>query len=303
MRRLVAVCLAGLVLGLALPALASTPTTDWAASDTTTTAQLTAARRLIDASRASDAERQMQDLLPRVEARYGPGSLPVADVLDLLVEAAGVGAQGRLPEVRAWAGGAVAIRDSCGGSPPVMHALTLHRLALVHKNAGEYAATDSLVTRGLDILEAAGLGNSPTAAWILATRATTAAGIGQADRADAALDRADAIVAQLPAPDLPLELRLLKARAALRRMQRRLDETIDLQKEVVAVTEQLYGVDDSAPSPRSAPSATISRTPAACAKPSHPAARPGAGRIPRRRRVYPGGVGAEQPGHGAHGVG
>ena len=243
MRRLVAACVAGIVLGLALPVQASPATMAWAATDTATVAQLLAARRLIDASQGSAAETRLQDLLPQVEAIYGPASTPVADVLDLLVEAAGVGSQGRLPEVRAWAGRAAAIRDSSGGSPPVMHALTLHRLAIVQKNAGEYAATDSLVTRGLDLLQAAGLGGSPTAAWMLATRADIAAETGRDDRAGAALDQADTIVAQLPAPDLPLELRLLKARAALWRRQWRLDEAIVLQEEVVTVAERLYGPD------------------------------------------------------------
>ncbi len=241
MRRLALACLTGLV--LALPAFAGTGSapSPWSVTDPDIAAQLTQARRLIDAWKGEEAEPLLRALQVRVEARYGADSAAAADVLDLLAEAAGLGDYGRLPEVRAWVERAVAIRDRDDAAAPLAHAFSLHRLALLQKNAGELAAADSAVTRGLAVLADAGLDTARTAAWLLATQATVAAATGGYPRADAALDRADTILAAQTGPQPALQQRLLAARAEVRRLQRRLDEAIELQQQALAVGERRRG--------------------------------------------------------------
>ncbi len=192
---------------------------------------------------APRAEALLRDLLPQIENRHGPQSLPVAGALELLADAAGLGGAGKVEEVRAWLERAAAIRDSTPGSPAVDRALTWHRQAIFQRNIGENEAAALAIRRGLDLLDEGDLGRSRTAGMLLATSALIDADRGAFAQAEDSLARAEAIAGSPDDQGSRLPIRLLDVWAGLRESQGRLVDAIAFRQQALALSEDIYGPD------------------------------------------------------------
>ena len=232
---------------LTLPAFpataASAPTAATAATsvDADTRAAFDRARAWIEAGREAEADSLLAELQPLVEARYGAHSLTTADMLDLRAEAISLGGNGQQAQAQAWCERAVAIREADPAASVVSRALSLHRLALVQDNEGRFALADSTVAAGLAVLKAARLEATPTAAWLLATKAKLAGDLNDFQRAESALAQAQSIVETQAEPPVNLRRRLLEVQAAVLRHQGRLVDAIARRREAIALLESAYG--------------------------------------------------------------
>lgn len=209
--------------------------------DAETRAALDRARAMIDDWRESEADSLLAALQPTVEARHGAQSPVTADLLDLRAEAIGLGETGRQAQARTWCERAVAIRSADPAASPESLAFSLHRLALVLKNEGKFTSADSTVSAGLNALAAADLESTPTAAWLLATKASLAAELNDFERAEATAARAQAIIGNLAEPSSGLRRRLLEVQASVLRHQGRMVDAIARRREAIALLESEHG--------------------------------------------------------------
>ena len=212
-------------------------------TDSTIVRTMREARQLLGTYDEPRAEAILRDLLPQVEARYGPQALPVADVLDLLAEAAGLGGTGQVDDVRGWLQRAIAIRDETPGATAMDRALAWHRQAIFLRNVGEVEPAAAAIRRGLEILDEAGHGHGATAGMLLATSALIDTDRGEFAQAEESLAKADTIAASVDDRDSHLPLRLLDAWAGLREGQGRLVEAITWRQQALALAEAIYGPD------------------------------------------------------------
>ncbi len=203
------------------------------------------ARELVAALRKPEAETLLRDLLPQVEDRYGPQGLLLAETLEQLALAAGIGFGGgdKADEVRAWLERALAIREAVPGSPPDGQAKAWHLLAIFHLNIHELVPASEAINQGLELLDAAGMERSRRAGLLLATSIRIDARLGAFDSAEESAARAQGIAEIQPDGDYSLRWLVLDALAQLRELQGRMEDAIELRKRSVIAVEKQFGPD------------------------------------------------------------
>jgi CHAT domain-containing protein len=140
-----AVCL-GLVAVLAAAVSAQPPASDRAVDEV---------RRLLDAGRYADAERDARAALAAMEQAGSAGSASAADMLDLLVAALWRGGKAQDPQAVAFAERAVAIKQDLLGADAPGLAPTLDNAGVLFFVRGEYERAAPLYERALEILSTA----------------------------------------------------------------------------------------------------------------------------------------------------
>ncbi len=132
---------------------------------------LGALRRLLDDGRYAQAESTARGLLAEVEANAGPESPEAVDVLDALVESLWRQRKSKGPEVRGLAGRALGIRKALDPDDP-LKARSMNNLAVVLRDAGEYAEAKRVAEEALAIREEALGPDDPEVAESLGTLGT-----------------------------------------------------------------------------------------------------------------------------------
>ncbi|MDX2472342.1 MAG: CHAT domain-containing tetratricopeptide repeat protein [Candidatus Krumholzibacteria bacterium] len=216
-----------------------------AATDSAIVNTMREARQLVNSSSGPQAEVLMRNLLPEMEDHYGPNALLVADALELLSDAAGLGGAGKVEEVRAWLQRAAAIRENTSGSGVEVQARLWHRQAVFLRNIGEIEAAALAIRRGLDLLEAAHLASSDEQSRLLATSALIDTARGEFAQAEGSLVQAEAIASNLGSNMSQLQIRILDVWAELREVQGRLADAIARREQALVLSENLHGADHS----------------------------------------------------------
>jgi len=171
--------------------------------------------RLIGDGRYAAAEQQARLLLESVEGASPLSSLETARVLDLLVEALWRDGRGRLPESRALAERALAIKQGALGNQSPELARSLRNLGTVLEESGDPVAARSLYERAIDILERAFGPRHPEIAVSLIDLANLFVNTGDDPSARALYERALAIQERASATDDPAVTRTLHNLALL----------------------------------------------------------------------------------------
>jgi CHAT domain-containing protein len=112
-------------------------------------------RRLLDAGRYADAERDARAALRSMEQAGGAASVGAADVLDLLVAALWRGGKAQDPQAVAFAERAIAIKQDVLGADAPGLATTLDNAGVLFFVRGDYERAAPLYERALEILSAA----------------------------------------------------------------------------------------------------------------------------------------------------
>jgi CHAT domain-containing protein/tetratricopeptide (TPR) repeat protein len=150
-------------------------------------------RALLFSARFTEAEARARVALAATEAASGPDSLPVAHVLDILVDALWRGGNIRGSETKALAERSVAIKETQLGPDDPDVAYSLATLGVVLRLRGEYPAAQSMFERALQVQERSLGPVHPDVARTLSMAATLALDTGDLRGAETLHERALAI--------------------------------------------------------------------------------------------------------------
>jgi CHAT domain-containing protein/tetratricopeptide (TPR) repeat protein len=164
---------------------------------------LTPVRQLIFDARYGEAETAARTVLSASELEHGRESLPVADAIDVLVEALWRGGKVRAAETKALAERAVVIKETAVGLSHPGLGFSLTNLGNVLRLRGEFAAAGPPFERALTILEQALGPSHRDVARTLTFLAGLAADTGDLARARTLNERALAIREQQLPPGSP----------------------------------------------------------------------------------------------------
>ena len=232
----------GLVLVLVLvpPGLSAQgldPACDLLGADCVRIHQALGANRLVEA--ATVAERALE----AAASREGAESVAVAQAIDQLVSVRYSLGRGREPATIALAERAVAIRMRVQGESHPELIVSLHNLARLRRQAGDFESSRALTTRALAIAEAQlGAGHAATAhslAELSAVQGDASDLAAAADSAQRALDVAEA----LQPPDPLLVAEAANALGAIRFRQRDGAGALPLFRRALALYERVQGPD------------------------------------------------------------
>lgn len=230
--------LVGLVLVLVAPGLSAQgldPACDLLGADCVRIHQALGANRLVEA--ATVAERALE----AADSPEGADSLAVAQAIDQLVGVRYSLGRGREPATTALAERAVAIRKRVQGESHPELIVSLHNLARLRRQAGDFESSRALTTRALAIAEAQlGAGHAVTAhslAELSVAQGNASDFAAAADSAQRALDVAEA----LQPPDPILVAEAANALGAARFCQRDVAGALPLFRRALALYERVQG--------------------------------------------------------------
>jgi CHAT domain-containing protein/tetratricopeptide (TPR) repeat protein len=187
------------------------------------------------------AEAEARLLLAEAEASGGSDALEAAIAIDRLVEALWRGGKAGEQETEALARRALRIKEALLGPDHVEVGRSLHHLARVHGDRGDYARARPLYERSLAIRERALGPEDPEVARALQNLAILLKNLGHYDESRALHERALAIRRARLGPDHPEVAQSLHSLAALAWTMGDRTRGLALVRQAIAIWEKAHG--------------------------------------------------------------